>query len=67
MDYYCKVCKTEVAVSKAGDIVRNCVHTDATIVAERTSVLYGEGGAKEQTLQERAYAAMHTLLRAFKK
>lgn len=67
MDYYCKVCSTEVYVSKAGEVVRNCAHSDATVVAERTSILYGAGNAKGLTLQERVQSALRVLISAFKK
>ena len=66
MDYYCKVCEAEVFVSAAGIIQRNCEHKDATVIAERTSTLFGEGGATEATLYERARVALFRLFEAFK-
>jgi hypothetical protein len=43
--YHCAECGLTVRVSAAGDIERSCAHTGATVIAERTAMLYGEGGA----------------------
>jgi hypothetical protein len=42
-DYYCKDCKG-AAVVVDGEVRRSCSHSDSTIIAERTSTLYGDGG-----------------------
>lgn len=66
MDYYCKACKAEVFVSDQGEVSRTCGHAGETIIAERTSSLFGEGGANERTLWERMLAAIDKLREAFR-
>ena len=63
--YACAHCGAEVKVSPEGDITRTCTHHGQTIVAERTSILYGEGGAAGLTLADRARAALRKLALAF--
>jgi hypothetical protein len=65
MDYYCKACGTEVFVSADGVVQRNCDHANVTIVAERTCNLYGQGGAAEASLIDRARVALRRLIAAF--
>jgi len=64
--YACSVCGVEVKVSKAGEISRPCDHHDAAVIAERTSILYGEGGATSMSLIERAEAAIKRLAQALR-
>ena len=52
-------------VSGQGDISRVCTHHGATVIAERTSILYGEGGAAEPSLYQRAASALQKLARVF--
>jgi len=65
MDYYCKECEAEVFVSPTGVVQRNCTHHDATIVAERASNLFGEGGATGLSLYDRAVAALNKIIKSF--
>ena len=61
--YYCKECGAEVIVTGEG-VTRTCGHSGATIVAERSSNLFGEGGAA-QSLTERAAQALRKIFTAF--
>jgi hypothetical protein len=61
--YACAECGAKATVSEQGDIYRACGHDDATVIAERTSVLYGEGGAASLPLYQRALAALESLAR----
>jgi hypothetical protein len=63
--YACSICGGPAIVSDAGDISRACGHDDATVIAERTSILYGEGGASEPSLYQRAASALQKLARVF--
>jgi hypothetical protein len=64
MDYYCKDCHAEAFV-RSGAVVRTCNHADSTIIAPRTSVLYGEGGALSLSMAERFSNALNKLFKAF--
>lgn len=48
-----------------GEISRECGHEGVAVIAERTSILYGEGGAAEPSLYQRAANALHKLARVF--
>lgn len=61
--YACAECGAQVEVSGQGTISRVCGHDEATVIAERTSFLYGEGGAASLTLYQRALAALESLAR----
>ena len=63
--YACAECGAQVMVSGQGDISRVCTHHGATVIAERTSILYGEGGASEPSLYQRAASALQKLARVF--
>lgn len=63
--YACADCGAEAKVSAQGAISRDCGHDDATVIAERTSILYGEGGAGERSLLDRARDALGKLAKAF--
>lgn len=66
--YHCSACKAEVKVSTKGDITRSCACPELTpVVAERTCVLYGDGGAKSLSLAERASAAISRIVEAFRR
>jgi hypothetical protein len=67
--YACAECGAEVHVEKDGKVTRTCDHADATVIAERTSNLFGEGGAAGNTgsLSDRVAAALTKLVNAFKK
>lgn len=41
--YYCKECGAAATVVD-GEVRRTCAHVGSTIIAERTSTLYGDGG-----------------------
>jgi hypothetical protein len=62
--YHCATCGLTVKVSPAGEITRSCPHDGATVIAERTATLYGEGGASlpVPSLSERVSVAMRTIL-----
>jgi hypothetical protein len=45
-----------------GTVTRICTHENATIIAARSSLLYGEGGAREVSLFERAVNAMRSII-----
>lgn len=60
-EYYCKECGGAVAVAPSGVVTRTCPHQLATIVAERSSVLFGEGGAGEMSLLQRAAQALQKI------
>ena len=64
--YHCAICGAEVKVSPEGDVARTCVHHGATVTAERTSILYGEGGAGERSLLDRAWDALGKLAKALR-
>jgi hypothetical protein len=65
--YHCAACKAEVAVSTKGDISRSCACPELTpVIAERTCMLYGEGGAKQLSLAERIEAALKKLTQALR-
>jgi hypothetical protein len=64
--YYCQQCGGEVKVTDDGLTSRACGHDKATIVAERTSLLYGEGGVVPQGVGERIMAAVQKIQAAFK-
>jgi len=64
--YYCQACRAEVKVTNDGVTTRTCEHDKATIVAERTSLLYGEGGVVPQGVGERIMAAVQKIQAAFK-
>ena len=63
--YKCAECGAEVKVADTGHITRTCIHHGATVIAERTSILYGEGGAAGVSLIDRARAALRKLALAF--
>ena len=64
--YACAACGAAVQVSAAGVITRPCGHHGATVIAERTADLFGEGGAEgAQSLAERARAALARIAAAF--
>lgn len=44
-EYYCAVCNARAEVSD-GVVVRSCAHLDSAVIAPRSSMLYGQGGAK---------------------
>lgn len=64
--YACSVCGAEVVVSDNGDIHRACEHDGQTVIAERTSVLYGDGGATAKSYIDRVRDAINTLIKAFR-
>lgn len=59
--YTCAQCGGEARVSPDGVVSRACGHDTATVIAERTAVLYGQGRCVPQTLAERAVAALRRL------
>jgi hypothetical protein len=65
MDYYCSKCGAEAFVTPELVVRMTCDHADATIIAPRTSVLFGEGGALTLGLRERAALALAKILRVF--
>ena len=64
-DYYCKECGTEVRVTPEGAVTHFCSHVDTTIIAERTSTLFGDGQFDESSLYDRAVAAIIKIFKAF--
>jgi hypothetical protein len=65
--YYCKECGKEATVID-NRVFRLCDHHGSTIIAERTVKLYGAGGlAYEQSLVERAQAAIRKIIEAMVK
>jgi ferredoxin len=57
--YACAECGAPAKVSPAGVITRMCAHDGATVIAERTADLFGEGGSEgSQSLADRARAAL---------
>lgn len=65
--YYCANCRASVSVTGKGDITRSCkCHDTTTVIAERSSILYGIGGAANLTLAERARRAIAKLLASLK-
>lgn len=64
--YYCAYCGDAVQVSVQGEITRTCGHHGQTVIAERTSILYGEGGAGERSLLDRAWDALGKLAKALR-
>jgi hypothetical protein len=59
--YACSQCGGEAKVSPAGVVSRACGHDDATVIAERTSVLYGRCRVATPSLINRAVAALQRL------
>lgn len=57
--YYCAICEKPAAVVD-GLVVRACAHSDGAVIAPRTSVLYGAGGASVRELSplKRALVAL---------
>lgn len=67
MDYFCATCNSEAFVSPDGDIRRTCAHLHSTIVAPRTSTLYGEGHSEGNAdLGSMLLSAIEAILRAFR-
>lgn len=60
--YACALCGAEVKVTSAGVKERACGHATATVIAERTSNLYGEGHYAQGSLTSRALAALRKLV-----
>lgn len=60
--YACAKCGAEAKVDADGTITRTCDHHGGTIVAERSAVLYGIGGAQQLTLAQRAELAISKLV-----
>lgn len=60
-DYHCSVCALP-CYEIDGVVTRICTHENAAIVAERTSTLFGEGGARESSLLERLFVAARKIL-----
>lgn len=60
-DYSCSVCGMP-CYDIDGAVTRICTHESATITAERTSTLHGDGGARETSLAERFIAAALRIL-----
>jgi ferredoxin len=57
--YACAECGAAAKVSPSGAITRMCGHDGATVIAERTADLFGEGEAEgAQSLADRARAAL---------
>lgn len=46
--YECAECGRPVIVTSDGEIIRACGHDRATVYANRSSVLTGEGGVDDQ-------------------
>jgi hypothetical protein len=42
--YFCQECLCEVQVTTEGEIIRECGHNEAVVIAPRFATLYGEGG-----------------------
>lgn len=63
--YYCKSCRSPVVVSTVGEVTRTCEHT-GVIIAERTSMLYGDGGVDSPSAGERALAALQRVVTALR-
>lgn len=60
--YACAVCGAAAQVSPAGSITRMCGHDGATVIAQRTADLFGDGAAAAgQSLADRARAALRAL------
>mgnify|MGYP001231025051 FL=1 len=56
--YACSTCGGAAHVSPDGIVSRACGHDTATVIAERTSILYGKGGCAPKTMMQRAVAAL---------
>ena len=60
--YTCTQCGGEVQVTPEGVVSRVCGHNTATVIAERTSILYGEGHYAQESLTSRALTALRKLV-----
>jgi hypothetical protein len=65
MDYYCAVCEKEAKVVDCL-VLRSCEHADSVVFAPRSSELFGDGGATEKSLPERAIEAIYKIIKAFR-
>ena len=49
-----------------GQVKRTCDHGGHAVIAERSSVLYGTGGATDLTLYERALSAIQKIAKVLR-